>query len=120
MICEILNGNMQEPSFSRVVRTDSRATPFTRAESGKHKMSVPGGTPLTMTRTKQRSVCVTTTEEVNTAFLSLVLERTSDSVVGEERLSVSLCSVTLSESAGVDDKTGAGVTEGTSSEEGGT
>ena len=108
----------QKLSLSRVERTDSRATPFTWAESGKHKMSVPGGTPLTTMRTKQRSVCVTTTEEVNTAFLSLVFERTSDSVVGEEGLSVSLCSASLGELAGVDDKTGSEVTEGVSSEEG--
>ena len=108
----------QELCLSRVVSTDSRATPFTRAESGKHKMSVPGGTPLTTTRTKQRSVCVTTTEKVNIAFLSLMFERTSDSVVGEEGLS--LCSASLGKSACVDDKTGAGVTEGMSSEEGGT
>ena len=61
---------------------------------------------MTTTRIKQRSVCVTTIEEVNIAFLSLIFERMSDSVVAEEVLLVSLCSASLSESAGVDLKRG--------------
>lgn len=63
------------------MRTDSRATPFTRAESGKQTTSVPGGTPFTLTYITERSVWVRKTGDLRTTFFRSVVVRTSRSVV---------------------------------------
>lgn len=69
---------------------------------------------MTVARTTQRSVCVTTTGAVSTAFLSLVVVRTSESVVIGGVL-VSQGGASLGESAGLEgDKGGSEMIEGDS------
>ena len=66
-------------------------------------MSVPGVKPLTETRTKHRSPCVTTTGAVNTACLSSARESDSAKVAGGGGGGCVLLSVSLGECAGSDE-----------------